>query len=316
MPTSRIRSAITASCFVWCCAVVLGFTGLLGCTGLRSSFDEAAPSAIAKGGLPAPKPDSAATILDVAFVSIRSTPAIDASTEPEKSGQADLVEPRSNLDEELWRWIDETAIPPETRAALRLNGIRVGKVHTMSEFARSLNAIRRAPADEAEKLLDAAAVGSDVSHSSRRVPCRAGRRYELPVRNPAPGDVPTLVSLNGQTTGRTLSSPQPIFAVTVQPDDASGVRIRMQPEIQYGEMRQTWVGSDSALRIDNRRERWLLEPLAFEMGLAKGSTIVVGATVPASGLGSQMFTGTAADGDVDQVLMVINVASIPELLAK
>jgi len=126
----------------------------------------------------------------------------------------------------------------------------------------------------------------------------------------------TLVSLDGRTVGRTLSSPQPIFSITVQPTDASGIRIRMQPEIQYGGMRQTWVGSDSALRIDNRRESWLLESLMFEMELAKGSTIVAGATSPASGLGSQMFTGMTADGEVDHVLMVINVSSVPELLAR
>jgi hypothetical protein len=310
MVNFRTSRAIFACCLTWAVASALG------CTNLRSTFDEELPATAAKAGLPSPKPDPGTTTLDVAFISIVRKPATEPTSSQELPPAADTEVPPRTSDEELWRWIDETAIAPETRAALRLNGIRVGKVHTMSEFTRSLNAIRREPLDEAAKLLDAAAVGSDLSHKSRRIPCRMGRRYELPVRNPAPGEVPTLVSLDGQTIGRTLSSPQPMFAVTLQPADASGILIRMQPEIQYGGMRQTWVGSDSALRIDNRRESWLLETLAFEMNLAKGSTIVAGSTVPASGLGSQMFTGMTADGEVDHVLMVINVTSIPELLAK
>lgn len=310
MALFRTYQTISACCLVWAAVSALG------CTSLRSTFDDELPATAAKAGLPTPKSDPGTTTLDVAFVSIVRKPAMEPTSSLALPVVADTAETSRTSDEELWRWIDETAIAPETRAALRLNGIRVGKVHTMSEFTRALNAIRREPSDEAAKLLDAAAVGSDLSHKSRRIPCRMGRRYELPVRNPAPGDVPLLVSLDGLTIGRTLNSPQPIFALTIQPADAAGVRLRMQPEIQYGEMRQTWVGSDSALRIDNRRESWLLETLAFEMGLAKGSTIVAGATDPVSALGSQMFTGMTADGEVDHVLMVINVTSIPELMTK
>jgi len=307
-------TATAATGFVCACALWVG------CSALRTDLVEEPRPAGTTSGLPAPKRDPSATVLDVAFVSIVKEEESQVATEPHatllSSESTPSPELRRSSVGELWRWIDETAIAPETRAALRQNGIRVGRVHTKSEFTRTLSAIRRAPQDEATKLLNSAAVGSDLSHASSRYPCRMGKRHELPVRNPAPGEVATLVSLGGSTIGKTLSTPQPIFALTVKSFDAFGVRLQMQPEIQYGTMRQTWVGSDSALRIDNRRESWQLEPLGFELTSEKGGMIVVGATTPAFGLGQQMFTGTTADGDVDHVVMVLTVASIPELLGK
>ena len=90
----------------------------------------------------------------------------------------------------------------------------------------------------------------------------------------------------------------------------------MQPEIQFGEMRQTWVSSDSALRIDSRRESWALEDLAFEMTVDAGATIVAGAVMPPFGLGEQMFTGKTADGDTDHVVVVLRIADLPDVMSK
>lgn len=301
----RTTRALVVISIAWATCVCVS---LPGCTSLRSQWsdDEHATEPV---GLAAPKLDAGATILDVAFVSFLTE---HPTNELIATDQTKVV--RSDV-EEVWRWIDETAIAPEIRSALNLNGLRAGRVHTQSEFTRALNAIRRSSQDGAERLLDAAAVGSDVSHASRRIPCRMGRRYELPVRQPAAGEVSTLVSLRGDTIGRTLETPQPLFAITIQPTDSSGVRLRMQPEIQFGAMRQTWVGSDSALRIDNRRESWVLEDLAFELEMASGGTLVIGATPPSCGLGEQMFTGKTADGEVDRVLAVIRIAQLPDIMS-
>ncbi|MGV3484764.1 MAG: hypothetical protein ACO1RT_10130 [Planctomycetaceae bacterium] len=296
-----------------------------GCAAIKSDWTEPAAAAKPASELAAPKLDASSAALDVAFVSVRLDEA-PTSPDPESSiafQTASAAPPSGSLDtpsqrsghEELWRWVDETAISAEVRDALRLNGLRVGRVHTRSEFTRALEAIRRTPQDEATRLLTSAAVGSDVAQASRRIPCRMGKRYELPVRQPASGEVATLVSLGGRTVGRTLSKPQPLFAITVQPSDASSVRVRIQPEIQYGAMRQTWVSSDSALRIDNRRESWTMDELAFELTAAAGDTIVAGAVLPPHGLGQQMFTGTTADGDVDHVVVVIRVADLPDMMA-
>jgi len=295
------------------------FVGLLGCTSLDSHWGDDKQATLKPPGLPAAKLAAGSTILDVAFVSIAvDKPKLNSVSLVGETGEVigpeDAKTVRSGIDE-VWRWIDETAIAPEARTALNLNGLRAGRVHTQSEFARALNAIRRTNQGDAARLLEAASVSSDVSHASQRIPCRMGRRIELPVRQPGSGDVSTLVTLGGVTMGRTLNTPQPLFAITLQPNDSSGIRLRMQPEIQFGAMRQTWVGSDSALRIDSRRESWVMDELAFELAVATGGTVVVGKTFPSFGLGEQMFTGKTADGEVDHVLAVVRVAQIPDIMS-
>ena len=62
--------------------------------------------------------------------------------------------------------------------------------------------------------------------------------------------------------GRTLSNPQYFFAITATDGAAQKqVHLRLRPEIQFGDTRQKWVSSDTALRIDNRRETWSIPEL-------------------------------------------------------
>ncbi len=215
--------------------------------------------------------------------------------------------------EDIWQWIDETVVAPEVRQALRRNGLRLGKAQRVADFTERLNRIRRNPGQPAS-VLEVAEVDSDLSHQARMITCRIGKRYELPVRQPSAGEQAVLVTLGGKTVGQTLSQAQPLFALRATAADVNSIKLSLRPEIQHGAMRQTWVGSDAALRIDNRRATWSLDELAAEIPLEKGGILVAGCIYPAFGLGQQMFTGTTADGDDDQVLMVIRVADLPELI--
>lgn len=235
----------------------------------------------------------------------------DESPTPEASVSAASAAGREQ--EDIWQWIDETVVVPEVRQALRRNGLRLGRVQGAASFTERLNRIRRNPGPTSD-VLEIAEVESDLSHQARLITCRIGKRYELPVRQPSAGEQAVLVTLGGKTVGQTLSQAQPLFALRATAADVNSIRLLLRPEIQHGAARQTWVGSDAALRIDNRRASWTFEELAAEVPLEKGGILVAGCTYPAFGLGQQMFTGTTADGDDDQVLMVIRVADLPELI--
>ncbi len=285
---------------------------------IKSDWRETPVPSEPPAGLPALKADPGAVTFEVDFVSVLTDARPKDSETDLISDTGSQLSPavQPNAIEEIWHCVDETVIAPEIRRELGSNGLRVGRVHTRSEFQRSLDLARRTPVDEAARFLDSAQVGSDLLHSSRKIPCRAGKKYELPVRNPVVGDVTTLVSLQGNAIGRTLANPQYQFSVFVQNPGASGVQVRLKPEILHGESRQTWVGSDSALRIDNRRESWEFDDLAIDLSLAYDDILVVGAKLPPVGLGAQMFTGKTADGAVDHVLMVIQLTDLPRLMAK
>jgi hypothetical protein len=215
--------------------------------------------------------------------------------------------------EDIWNWIDETVIAPEVRHALRRNGLRIGKAQRVGDFSERLNRIRR-QGDQSSRVLEVAEVESDLSHQSRKITCRIGKRYELPVRQPAAGEQAVLVTLGGQTLGKTLSQAQPLFALRANTADVNSIKLSLRPEIQHGALRQAWVGSDAALRIDNRRDAWTFDELVTEIRLEKGGILVAGCIDPPFGLGQHMFTGTTAEGDADQVLMIIRVADLPELI--
>jgi hypothetical protein len=285
-------------------------------------------------GLPAPRRHPGDAILEISFVAIRPVKPIASLPDPAATSTAainqqadnggdvviaDADDTRSPSDVavepgvDIWKWIDETVIIPESRYALRRNGLRIGKASNIADFLQQLDKIRVLPTESSE-VLEVADVQSDLSHSSRRITFRVGKRYELPVRQVASDPQVVLVTVGEKTIGQTLSQAQPLFAMRVASADARTVRLSLRPEIQHGAMRQTWVGNDAAMRIENRRDAWVLTELETDVELEKGDVLVAGCREPAFGLGKHLFTGTTAEGDNDQVLMVVRVVELPDTI--
>ena len=215
-------------------------------------------------------------------------------------------------DASLWQWVDETAIDVASRRRWMANGLRIGRIANEERFRSKLETVS-ANQDVVDKFLAEASVASDLSHSGKRIPMRLGRRYELPLRQPVDGDQVMLVRLGEETIGRTLSDPQCLFAVTANPGKkAVQVHVRLRPEIQFGEMRQQWITSDLAWRIDRRRETWSIDELDVELTGGEGDTFVVAGVNPLRGLAQQMLRGSGADASQQQVVVLIKVEEIPD----
>lgn len=213
--------------------------------------------------------------------------------------------PSSAGDPALWQWVEETRIDAGQRRRLLANGIRVGLVTNQDQFRRRLQD-RTVESGALDQFLSEAAIQSELSAGVERLPLRYGRRYELPLRQPLAGMSVTLVRSDNQTAGRTLLRPQHLLAITPHRTETAGqVRLHLRPEIQHGDLKQQWITSDSALRIDARRETWSLTELDLNASLAEGEILVISAATPFTGLGAEMFVGTAADGADQQVLLLI-----------
>jgi hypothetical protein len=213
----------------------------------------------------------------------------------------------------LWQWTDETVIDPPRRRRLLANGLRAGRVLRGDRVKARLDFLQGGE-DVVDDFLSRAEIATDVSNGTRRIPMRVGQRYELPLRDPIPGSDVTLVRIGDEMHGRTLNEPQFLFAVTLSEIDAPRqVRLRLRPEIQHGSMRQRWVSSDSALRIDTRREAWSLETLDISLDVSEGDTVLVTGTAPAKGLGKQMLSGVGADQSPQQLIVLINVIRVPTI---
>lgn len=264
---------------------LVALVATLGC----SSWHTDAPSLGLDRGLPPPRREAGTAVLEISFVSLKPPP--------------DEVD--------LWKQIDQTDLPADLKREWERNGLRAGKVQKPLDFPELLGKIRR-QSEGADVAMEATDVMSELSHRGRRITCRIGKRYELPVRQPSPTDQTVLVRLGDETVGRTLSRAQPLFALRATAVDPHSISLSLRPEVQHGEMRQTWVGSDSALRLDSRRDSWNLDPLTAEIRLEQGAILIVGGFDPPRGLGQMMFTGLTAEGDDDRVVMAIRVMELPE----
>tara|TARA_R110002073_G_scaffold7245_8_gene41377 strand:+ start:8102 stop:9190 length:1089 start_codon:yes stop_codon:yes gene_type:complete len=212
----------------------------------------------------------------------------------------------------MWQWVDEMIIEPAHRSELAENGIRVGKVIRPDQFRQRL-AEMAGPRDVVDVFLGEADVASEVSVGSRKIPMRLAKRYELPLRQPRSGAHVTLLRTQGQTVGRTLQDPQYVLAITpTQSKTASQIHLQCRPEIQHGVMRQKWISSDSAMRIDSRRDAWSLPWLDIDLEGGKGDLFVIAASQPAFGLGKEMMSGVSADNIEEQVVVLIQIDRLAE----
>lgn len=218
-----------------------------------------------------------------------------------------------DLDEtaSLWQWVDEAAIEASMRRRLIDNGIRVGFLANEERFRARLDD-SKSEGDVVEEFLSKASVASEVSHGELKIPMRFGRRHELPLRQPMEGSHAALVRIEDQTIGRTLQNAQYFFAITAtRGPSPQQVRLRFRPEIQFGDTRQKWVSSDTAIRIDSRRDTWSIPELDLTTTAQEGQTLVIAPTTPISGLARHMLTGAGPDHSEVQVIVLVRVAQVP-----
>jgi hypothetical protein len=239
-------------------------------------------------------------ILDIEF--LNSVPRnLSASADPESRPS-------------LWQWVDETCIDPSLRQNLLRNGIRVGLVNNEEEFRNQLNE-HDDDRDLVETFLAEASIASDLAHGSKSMPMRLGRRYELPLRQPFEGSHVAMIREGDELIGKTMQNAQYVLALTSSRGKTpEQIELKVNPEIQHGDTVRKWVSSDTALRIDSRREAWQLECLNLQLSAQEGDLIVIAPTLPFRGLAKHMLSGTGQDNQQEQLVLLIHVTQIPTLI--
>ncbi len=270
---SRRRSRLGLA---WFAAVMMALTHA-GCAQWKTEDD---PVAVAnRPGLPEARiPDNAA-IVEVAFLP--------------------LVKPLS---------LDDTLVPAKTREILYKNGIRAGRLLVWEPS--SLDALPEE--DDSIRLLRQANLASDFESRRRRLSCRDSQPFSLVVRRPSGGELAALVNTSDGVVGQTLQNPQFTFTLRTRQMDDGRLAIRLTPEIQHGDIKQSYLSSDSlAFRVDFNRPAWTLEELAVELPLAEGQAAVIMPSEDAFGIGQQMFVGRRTDQTEEKIAMVVYLRRRP-----
>lgn len=202
----------------------------------------------------------------------------------------------SALGERMWQYIDETVFDSRIRKSWMDNGLRVGLLNSLSNAPEGGAKANGKMHDPINELF----AGADVigSHSDGReiIPLRPSRRHELPLAPTLEGSHTVLIRQNSGLSGRDLFSPQFLLAVTAESGTRRGQsKIEIRPEIQHGAVRQKFVSSDTAVRIQAGRDRWELSELNLTWMTRPGATLVIAPIVqadesePTFGLGRQMM---------------------------
>ena len=211
----------------------------------------------------------------------------------------------------LWNDVDETLIGSDKRQMLLNNGLRVGKINQMDLFREKIQS-SITETNVVDEFLSQAAVASEISHGTQSVPLRLGKRTEFPLRQPFEGSHVALVRAGDETIGRTLANAQYFLALTAtESENPRQIRLAIQPEVQFGSAKQKWVSSDSAIRIDTRRETWALDMLNLTLDLQTGDTIALAADHPRRGIAPKMLSGKGEDQSEQELIILIHVKHVP-----
>lgn len=211
----------------------------------------------------------------------------------------------------IWQWADETPIDPDVRHRWAENGLRVGWVKDNERLHRRLASLSP-ESTVVDEFMKQAEVSGDASGLDQSIPMRLGTRYELTVCPALAGEHTILASLGGSLVGQTMAAPQPVFSMFAEPGDLDQtIRLAIQPEIQHGNMRQSFTPSRAGVRLDHRRDSWVLNELQLVAQLSEGDTILVTPTSAPMGLGQTMLTQENLQRQPTCTAMKLTVQSIP-----
>jgi hypothetical protein len=207
--------------------------------------------------------------------------------------------------DQIWSEADELHFAPELRRELAANGLRVGIFgqHLPDELRAALDAA----ADQAEERgEDTDTSDTQTSRGQRRLSCRTGRRAKIVVSKTHPS-LAFLTQNDGSVSGSVLENAQCLLALKPYPQGDGRVRLDITPEIEHGELKNTWAQQNGSLMQRIGRDRVVLDRLRTVATLSAGQVLVLSTTPDVKGLGEHFYSETAA-GRVERTLVLVRVA--------
>ncbi|MHC2069336.1 hypothetical protein ACYFX5_17825 [Bremerella sp. T1] len=203
---------------------------------------------------------------------------------------------------DVWKEIDEQAIPLDKRRELAANGFRVGVIdfHVPAPL-RSIMKAEQGELDSVNSDMIRVTGEDKVAINHRRFP--RGKRGEY-VMVPLRPEVSLLETVDGALRGETYHDAECKLAIKMFPQNDGRVQVMVTPEIHHGEAKQRVEGSQGMLRVETRREVKVLEQVAFSAMVEPGQTVMLSGTTESKGLGKTFFERESGGSSRRQVLMI------------
>ena len=209
------------------------------------------------------------------------------------------------VNDELWKQVDEQFIPIEERLHLNQNGIRAGIVG--NQLPELLNELLEAEQTDPLDGLDRALTSEmDVLAKNRLVNVREGRRTEIVSSSPRDELVMLYRTKDSKVRGKPFPEAQCILAVKPYPDGDGSVRLQVIPEVHHGEPRKQWVSGRGTFQLLAGREREVYQELMAQVQLSPGQSLLMTCTPESTGVGNAFFVESGR-GDAQQKLLLVRL---------
>jgi len=205
----------------------------------------------------------------------------------------------------LWEEIDEQRFDTALRRRLAESGFRLGLVPTQVPVPlQQLLQVSGQPVSPEEETVVNLLEDSPVTR--RVLQARSGHRSLVPCSG-IYETLPLLSIDEGRVAGKTYPKAQAMLALKAFPQGDGRVRLELLPELHYGEVRQTWVGSQGAFRLDAGQSKKVFEELAMTHTLASGEMLLL-TNLPGrpGSLGHHFFTHRTGD-TLEQKLLLVRI---------
>lgn len=212
------------------------------------------------------------------------------------------------VNDRLWREVDEQQFPVGLRRRLARNGFRIGLLggQVPVTLARLLELKDKAPPPGTPSQVNVAELDSDPRVVGWHLQVRSDRRKEI-VTSAVHDRLTVLLSEPGQLTGQTYSQAQAVLGLRTRPLGDGRVRLELVPELHHGDVRRRYVGQQGMLRLEAGKPRRVFEEMAFSATLAPGDMLLLSSLPNRPGSLGHHFL-TEEDGQLEQKLLVLRLS--------
>jgi len=216
---------------------------------------------------------------------------------------------QSDLNEPLWRQLDELVADRQLRRRQAAQGLRVGRVggHMPAELERLLQLTSTPAAEGQAQQVD---LQAEPTVTKRKLVVRGGSRSEVQASG-VYESMPVFTKEDGALRGRTYEQAQGVFAITAFAQPDGRVTLELVPEVHYGQARNNFVGGEGIWRLQAGRPRQAFDELRERLTLSPGEMVVLGCLPDRLGsLGDYFFTDRTG-GKREQKLLLIRLVQTP-----
>ncbi|HRF01642.1 MAG TPA: hypothetical protein PLI18_14055 [Pirellulaceae bacterium] len=204
--------------------------------------------------------------------------------------------------ERIWLSLDETAIAPESRRLLAINGFRVGVApgNLPAELAGLLAEQHRLEDVDAET----GALAPGARSPQQRHQLRTGQAVQL-AAVPIQPTVTWLLEEDGYRSGGAFDDAECQIALRGYPRRDGTVRLRLIPEIHYGEARQSVDVANNSMILRPFRQKRVFQELETVIDLRPGQVVVLGSSGGDGRLGHQFLAQPTATEERRRRLILV-----------